>query len=82
MLRKAVEAERDRLKSFQLTSATTERGKELQRELGGSGAYVDAIVEQVASKRLRRIEPWEKEQAALSKFRTSTSANTRTSFDL
>ena len=41
ILRKAVEAERDRLKSFQRTSATTERGKELQRELGGSGAYVE-----------------------------------------
>jgi hypothetical protein len=45
MLRNAVEAERDRLKSFQRTSATTERGIEVQRELGGSGAYVDAIVE-------------------------------------
>lgn len=60
MLRKAVEAERDRLKSFQRTPATTERGKELQRELGGSGAYVDAIVEQVDSKRLRRCEPGKK----------------------
>ena len=60
MLRKAVEAERDRLKSSQRTSATTERGKELQRELGGSGAYVDAIVEQAASKRLRRCEPGKK----------------------
>ena len=57
ILRKAVETERDRLKDFQRTSATTERGKELQRKLGGSGAYVDAIVEQVASKRLRRCEP-------------------------
>jgi hypothetical protein len=55
-----VETERDRLKDFQRTSATTERGKELQRELGGSGAYVDAIVEQVASKRLRRCEPGKK----------------------
>jgi hypothetical protein len=35
-------------------------GKPLQRELGGSGAYVDAIVEQVASKRLRRCEPGKK----------------------
>ena len=40
----------------QRTSAITERGKELQSELGGSGAHVDAIVEQVASKRLRRCE--------------------------
>jgi len=36
---------------FRPTPATTEHGKEIQRELGGSGAYVDAIVEQVASKR-------------------------------
>jgi hypothetical protein len=60
ILLKAVEAERDRLRDFQRTSATTERGKELQRELGGSGAYVDAIVEQVTSKRLRRCEPGKK----------------------
>jgi hypothetical protein len=60
ILGKAVETERDRLKEFQRTAANTERGKELQRELGGSGAYVDAIVEQVTSKRLRRYEPGKK----------------------
>jgi hypothetical protein len=56
VLRKAVQAERKRLASFRRTSATTERGKEIQRELGGSGAYVDAIVEHVASKSLRRYK--------------------------
>jgi hypothetical protein len=56
ILRKAVQAERKRLASFRRTSATTERGKEIQQELGGSGAYVDAIVEHVASKRLRRYK--------------------------
>jgi hypothetical protein len=60
ILRKAVEAERKRLASFRPTPATTEHGKEIQRELGGSGAYVDAIVEQVASKRLRRFQPGKK----------------------
>lgn len=57
ILRKAVQAERKRLATFRRTSATTERGKEIQREFGGSGAYVDAIVEHVASKRLRRYKP-------------------------
>ncbi len=57
VLRKAVEAERQRLKDFQRTPATTEQGKSLQRELGGSRAYIDAIVEQAASKRLKRYKP-------------------------
>ena len=56
ILRKAVEAERERLKAFQRTPATTERGKDLQRQVGGSGAYVDAVVEQVASQHLRRYK--------------------------
>jgi hypothetical protein len=53
-LRKAVEAERERLREFQRSSATTEHGKDLQRKLGASGAYVDAIVEQAASASLKR----------------------------
>jgi hypothetical protein len=57
MLRKAVQAERGRLREFERTVATTEQGKELQRELGGSRAYIDAVVEQVAAKRLRRYTP-------------------------
>src|ERR1700730_12681523 len=56
VLRKAVEAERERLKDFQRTPATTEQGKGLQRELGGSRAYIDAIVKQAASKRLKRYK--------------------------
>jgi hypothetical protein len=56
-LRQAVEAERERLRDFQRTSATTEQGKGLQRELGGSGTYIDAIVAQAASKRLKRYKP-------------------------
>lgn len=58
--RNAVKAERGRLKDFQRTSATTERGKDLQRQVGGSGAYVDAIVEQAASQHLRRYKPRKK----------------------
>jgi len=57
MIRKAVEAERGRLRDFERSVATTEQGKSLQRELGGSRAYIDAIVEQVATKRLRRYTP-------------------------
>ena len=57
VLRGAVDAERKRLRDFQRTSAATEHGKKIQRELGGSGAYIDAIVEQAASKRLRRYKP-------------------------
>ena len=57
VLRDAVDAERKRLRDFQRTSATTERGKDIQRELGGSGPYIDAIVEQAASKRLKRYKP-------------------------
>ena len=54
VLRVAVDAERKRLRGFQRTSASTEHGKKIQGELGGSGAYIDAIVEQAASKRLKR----------------------------
>lgn len=60
ILRKAVEAERKRLKAFRRSPATTEHGKAIQRELGGSGAYVDAIVEQVASETLRQYKPAKK----------------------
>jgi hypothetical protein len=44
VLREAVEAERERLRDFQRTEATTERGKDIQRQIGGSGVYIDAIV--------------------------------------
>jgi hypothetical protein len=57
VLRKAVEAECQRLKDFQRTPATTEQSKSLQRELGGSKAYIDAMVEEAASKRLKRYKP-------------------------
>jgi hypothetical protein len=57
VLRGAVDAERNRLRDFQRTSASTEHGKKIQRELGGSGAYIDAVVEQAASKRLKRYKP-------------------------
>jgi hypothetical protein len=57
VLRGAVVAERERLSNFQRTPATTEHDKNIQRELGGSGAYIDAIVEQAASKRLKRYTP-------------------------
>jgi len=57
ILRKAVEAERKRLRDFQPSAATTEHGKEIQRQFGASGAYVDAIVEHVSSKSLRRYKP-------------------------
>ena len=57
VLRGAVDAERERLRDFQRSPATTEHGKNIQRELGGSGAYIDAIVEQAASKRLKRYKP-------------------------
>jgi hypothetical protein len=60
ILRKAVEAERERLTNFQRTPATTERGKDLQHQLGGSGAYVDALVEHAASERLQRYKPRKK----------------------
>jgi hypothetical protein len=55
-----VETERKRLETFQRTPATTEQGKGIQRELGGSAAYIDAIVEQVASERLNRYKPGKK----------------------
>jgi hypothetical protein len=57
VIRKAVDAERGRVTDFQRTLATTEQGKALQRELGGSRTYIDAIVEQAAAKRLRRYKP-------------------------
>ena len=57
VLHKAVAAERGRLRDSPRTSATTELGKGIQRELGASGAYVDAMVERAASKRLKRYTP-------------------------
>ncbi len=57
MIREAVEAERGRLRPFERSVATTEQGKDLQREMGGSRAYIDAVVEQAAAKRLRRYTP-------------------------
>jgi hypothetical protein len=57
ILRKAVDAERERLKDFRPAPATTEHGKALQREFGGSKAYIDAIVEHGASKRLNKYKP-------------------------
>ncbi len=57
VLRGAVDEEREGLRDFHRTSATTEHGKNIQRELGGSGAYIDAIVGQAASTRLKRYKP-------------------------
>jgi hypothetical protein len=57
LLCEAVDAERKRMKDFQKTSATTEHGKAIQQELGASGVYIDAIVEQSASKRLKKYKP-------------------------
>jgi|HubBroStandDraft_1064217.scaffolds.fasta_scaffold05785_4 hypothetical protein len=51
-LAKAVQAERERFKSFEPSPASTEIGKALQGQLGGSGHYVDALVEMVAEERL------------------------------
>jgi hypothetical protein len=56
-LRKAVDIERNRLKEFQRTSAATEVGKGVQGAIGGSGAYIDALVQQVAGQRLKRFKP-------------------------
>jgi hypothetical protein len=56
-LREAIDAERERLRDFQRTPATTEQGKDLERELGGSSVYIDAIVARVASKSLKRYKP-------------------------
>ncbi len=53
----AVSAERERLKSVERTPAATEQGKALQRELGASAAYVDALVDQAASKHLKKFKP-------------------------
>src|SRR5437870_7056249 len=58
-------------KAFQCASATTERGKELQRELGGSGAYVDTVVEHVASKHLRRHETGKKRDRKSTRLNSS-----------
>jgi hypothetical protein len=57
VLREAVEAERERLRDFQRMEATTERGKDIQRQLGGSGVYIDAMVNKAASRRLKRYKP-------------------------
>lgn len=57
VLHEAVEAERERLRDFQRTEATTERGKDIQRQLGGSGVYIDAIVNKATSRRLKRYKP-------------------------
>lgn len=57
VLHQAVVAERNRLRDSPRASATTELGKGIQRELGASGAYVDAMVEQAASRRLKRYTP-------------------------
>ncbi len=56
-LRKAVDIERNRLKESQRTSAATEAGKAVQGVIGGSGAYIDAVVQQVAGQRLKRFKP-------------------------
>ncbi len=60
VLREAVEAERKRLWDFQRTEATTEQGNEIQRQLGGSGVYVDTIVKEAAAKRLKQYASLEK----------------------
>jgi hypothetical protein len=52
ILSDAVRAERERCKSFEPMPASTEVGKDLQGHLGGSGHYVDALVERVAEERL------------------------------
>jgi hypothetical protein len=54
---KCVDRERERLKSVERTPAATEQGKALQRELGASAAYVDALVDQAASKHLKKFKP-------------------------
>ncbi|HUE22849.1 MAG TPA: hypothetical protein VMQ86_14280 [Bryobacteraceae bacterium] len=54
ILSDAVRAERERFKSFEPVPASTEIGKTIQGQLGGSGHYVDALVEMVAEERLRK----------------------------
>jgi hypothetical protein len=49
-LSKAVQAEKERFKSFEPSRASTELGKAVQAQLGGSGHYVDALLERVAEK--------------------------------
>jgi len=56
-LRQAVDVERKRLSEFQHTPAATEVGKGVQGAIGGSGAYIDAIVQQVAGQQLKRFKP-------------------------
>jgi hypothetical protein len=51
-----VRAERERCKPFEPSPASTEIGKALQGHLGGSGHYVDALVEMVAEERLLKEE--------------------------
>jgi hypothetical protein len=55
-LSNAVQAERERFKSFEPSPASTEIGKILQGPIGGSGHYVDALVEMVAEERLLQDE--------------------------
>lgn len=56
-VRKAVEEERNRLRDFQRSDAATEVGKGIQGAIGGSGAYIDAIVQQAAAQELKRFKP-------------------------
>ena len=56
ILSHAVRAERERCKPFEPSPASTEIGKALQGHLGGSGHYVDALVEMVAEERLLKEE--------------------------
>jgi hypothetical protein len=68
VLRQAVEAERERLSDFQRASATTEQGKGLQRQqrqLGASGAYIDAMVMQAASAATQTIQAGREFQTTL-----------------
>jgi hypothetical protein len=45
------------VRDFQRTEATTERGKDIRRQIGGSGVYIDAIVNKASSRRLKRYKP-------------------------
>jgi hypothetical protein len=67
MISKAVEAGRGRLRNFERTVATTEQGKNLQRELGGSQAYIDAVIEQVAVKRPPTVYTRQERQTKLNR---------------
>jgi hypothetical protein len=57
IVRKAVSEERSRLTNFRRADAATEIGKDIQGALGGSGVYIDAIVQQVAGQQLKRFKP-------------------------